>query len=67
MSAAMTARATWLADGLRWMGDVCGSLAERLERQSLTAESEDPQGWRDCLPPHERVFELRTRIQSGDY
>lgn len=67
MSAAITVRAAWLADGLRWMGDVCGSLADRLERQSTVAEPEAPHTWRECLPPHERVFELRTRIHSGDY
>lgn len=55
-------RALWYADGLRWIGSTILAAAERLEQRAL-ATADDP--WPDLLPPHERVFELRTRIHIG--
>ena len=57
-------RAPWYAEALRWIGSAMLAAAERLEQRALDS-AEDP--WPDLLPPHERVFELRTRIHVGYY
>lgn len=62
MNAALD-RSHWLAGGLRWVGGVCEALAERVDRVAEAPE----EAWPDLLPPHERVFELRTRIHTGYY
>jgi hypothetical protein len=63
VSAARYSRAAWYAEGLRWLATLCIGAAERLERRSADPDPADP--WPDLLPPHERVFELRTRIHIG--
>jgi hypothetical protein len=63
MSAASYPRSLWYADGLRWIGTLLLSAAERLELRTLDDAAADP--WPELLPPHERVFELRTRIHIG--
>jgi hypothetical protein len=61
MSAALP-RALWYADGLKWIGSLILRAAERLEQRAIE-NADDP--WPDLLPPHERVFEVRSRINIG--
>jgi hypothetical protein len=61
MSAALP-RAAWHAEGLRWIGSLFLAAAERLEQRAIDTADEP---WPDLLPPHERVFEVRTRIHIG--
>ncbi|HET7731001.1 MAG TPA: hypothetical protein VFK48_13300 [Usitatibacter sp.] len=63
---ALAPAAPWCAGALRRFGLLLIACAERLARPPVPPPPDDDP-WPDLLPPHERVFELRTRILCGYY
>jgi len=55
----MTAKALWYADGLRWIGSLFHSAAERLEQPSLEPAPGEPLKRHDW---HSDLFDTRHRM-----
>jgi hypothetical protein len=66
MNYAPVSRATWYAEGLRWIGTVCNDAADRLERsnapQALALEPTPP-----FKPVDEFLYDVRFRMQNSIY
>ena len=56
----MNARALWYADGLRWIGSLFHSAADRLEQPSLEPAAGEPLR----RPAWDEYFDARHRLQD---
>ena len=57
----MTAKALWYAEGLRWIGSLFHSAADRLDQPSLAPSAGEPvprPAWDEYL------FDVRHRLQD---
>jgi hypothetical protein len=61
--AALRNRASWYAEGLRWIGTLLINAADTLARPSFVPSSLEPHPERPL--PEEYLFDVRNRIYSG--
>ena len=66
MPYAPTNRATWYAEGLRWIGTVCNDAADALER-SRTPQAEALEPTAPFKPVDEFLYDVRFRMQNSIY
>lgn len=60
MQAALS-KATWYADGLRWIGAAFNSAADRIEERATAFASIDPRVHREM---DQYMHEVRTRVHT---
>ena len=53
-------RSNWYSDGLRSIGSLFLTAADRLDTRSPDDDPAEP--WPELLSPHDRVMELRNRV-----
>ncbi|QJR14067.1 hypothetical protein [Usitatibacter palustris] len=62
MSYATMNRSTWIADGLRWIGSVCESAADAIDRDAAYPQPLEPVPTRPAF--EEYLYDVRFRIHN---